>query len=330
MRIRYFYIVLLIIVFFVVFVFFWGKNTKNVTIHNETNKVNYINTNNIANKSNLAFINDDVFVYYCDICEKEGLYLRLNKDEKILIDTGDISNIIILDDWIYYIKTNYINDYGQYILYRSDFNGENRSIILKDVQDVHIIDGKIYYRKSYFALGGSKNIEMDDLGYIYVCDMNGENIQKLIEEKTNILSNMLVYENSIYYEIDNNIIQYNINSKNRKVILSFKDELKNKRFLICNDILLIKKNNKFIVYNLITEKEEKSIDNIGYVNFFTFDNNKVYFLKPDKTLNIYNLELNNIETFIYTGIQNYIQTYNSKHYVVSGDGIFCIEDIINN
>lgn len=104
---------------------------------------------------------------YYDMYPGGKLYrMDLDWSNKEYIDTL-ISRIHIKDGWIYYIRKG--SKINSIMRIKDDGNDKDLIISLEGVYQFHIVDDKIYYQDIY--------------GFLYRCDLNGENNEKVYDKE---------------------------------------------------------------------------------------------------------------------------------------------------
>jgi len=172
------------------------------------------NGNTSANIMNLGYValqGDWMYYYYqSNWTIKEGLY-KSTKDgkQRNKIESGRISSINVIGNWIYYIKAekdlNYPNkSIEKYSLYKIQVNGLRKTKLLEDCGFVNIIGSQIYYSIDtsieLFEKSGIEYPLIKDFGNIYRADLKNLNNRKLIKK------------NVLRYFINNNYLYYFKNS----------------------------------------------------------------------------------------------------------------------
>ena len=303
-------------------------NKKN----NEISEINTIGntTNNIINGGYMAKQGDWVYYYYSGGIFNigRGLYKSTidNKNTK-KITSGEISNINVIGNWIYYVKCiekkgpqgNIIKESN---LYKIKNDGTQNDIILKNCNFINIINNSIYYSVSVDSIGYEKNniknySLKNEVGYIYKANIDGSNKVKLVSKNTEFY---LITKQYIYYALDKGVYRINIDGTNEiKILLSEVSRLiedGNNIYYISNEI-----SSKGEIYKInydgdkilkIMDKQQQSIE-IGTVKnymFFISSNFDVYQINKDGSCKI------NISKQVPNGASN-LYTFNSDVFAYS-------------
>lgn len=201
----------------------------------ETNdEQNAVNT--IGNTSNNMILGGHVarqgsWIYYYrtggSLGIGEGLYKsKLDGNQEHRIISGNISNINVLGDWIYYVlaEKNRINGVAvnKYNLYKMKSDGSSQSLVLTDCYYINIINDAIYYMKYIDDMGyrkaGIKDYPLiNDNGKIYRSIIDGTQPKVLVNIKAR---KFVVSGDNIYYYDDTGIYKTSIDGLNTKKVIS--------------------------------------------------------------------------------------------------------------
>ena len=226
--------ILLIIIFLYIFVPF-----MNVEKNAEGNTISNINNDGLVCKA-------DENIFYSNFGGDWSLHqynMIAQRDEKLLSDYRGISNINVIDDWVYYISGNpgsicrinilnhkkqtltlkrYCKLYilGKYIyafesiegkpqkLYRMNLKGKFRKIIATNINSYfYIYKGLIYFSRA------------NDNYSLYSCDLNGRNLKKIIDKPVFCVG--IVDDSLCYYDYFHNVlIKSNLTGTSEKILFA--------------------------------------------------------------------------------------------------------------
>jgi Domain of unknown function (DUF5050) len=155
-----------------------GKADSNDDMMEDTNLA-FVQGNVIGNlyNSGIATIAED-YRYYAD---SEHLYASINGGESTIIDTGFITQLNAVEDYIYYLK--------DYQIWKSNFNGQEKEAIYRDHIQPSIL--LVYGDKIIFL--GSEDINAST--NLYIIDRDGDNLQQI---DTNVDS-FAVQDDTLFY-----------------------------------------------------------------------------------------------------------------------------------
>lgn len=186
---------------------------QSADLDNVINKIG--NTSeNIMNRGYVAKQGDWLFYFYQSPCAyKNGLFKStIDGKHRKRIDRGSISNINVVGNWIYYVKSEKNMAYPDNniiinSLYKIKTNGSQQTKLLDDCGFVTITGNQIYYcTDTAIELYDKANIAYplkDDLGNIYRADIKCPNNRVLV--KKNAFRYVINGNYLYYFNISNNI-----------------------------------------------------------------------------------------------------------------------------
>ena len=246
-------------------------------------------TNNIYNSGKLA--KQGEWLFYAKI-DENGLYrnkIDLTQEKKI--DTGNISNINVVDEWLYYTKSREKNSVIYWDLYRAKLDGSEKKKLLSNCSYLNIIKGKIYYTVDVDYVGLLEDNKIDfsknEIGNIYECNLNVEDCKLLVKRENSGF--LLVKEEYILYANDMKVYKYDFTSKNNSYIMDFF----NKIYLLDNDMYYFNDVNKAIYkYSIENDKFSKIIDLNDNVDEWVIVQNKIFYQngRGGNIINVINLD----------------------------------------
>ena len=135
--------------------------------------------------------------------------IDINGENSETILDGDVDNIIVTEEHIFYVNT-----FDKYSIYRYDLNTkENKKICSNICDKINLYNGYIYY------INCTDDLDWYGSGNIHKVDINGEKDEMVIDILTN---NIIVDNNNIYYileEYNHKISRFNIESNNIEDII---------------------------------------------------------------------------------------------------------------
>jgi len=308
---NYIFILFVIIVFIIIFILFLKNHSSdsNIRVKQQNNIGN--DTNNIAQNINIS-IQDD-FIYYSSL---DGLFrMRIDSNKVTKLDDGDIKNINVVGEWIYYVKSTDDNTSSGIIthfdLYRMTINGNKKDIIIKNAHNVNIVDDRIFYISGYGLTGKS---EINNNKSLIVSDLSGNNKKVIID---NDVDSMVLYDNYIYYVKNNDMFIYDLKKDEN---IPFIENIGLPYIINNNSIIYYDKNVKQIKQINCETKNIKIIisDVTNIVSLYSFDN-ILYYTDGNTHLYAYYLDENQLHKiskkagivlFYYDKI--YMLTYDNK------------------
>jgi len=211
---------------------------------NDMLKIKNIIGNNPINIKNEGYITKQGnYIYYYIMGRKflseNGLYVsKINKDgiiipqfgfNKIKLVSGDISNINVVDKFIYFLKYNKIINCN--VIYKYEIGKNKKNVIMKNCDFIYILNGIMYYLKY------EDNPSINKQGVICSLNLENNNFNQISDKKC---YNFTINEFKIYYTNKNGLFSQDLNHKNHSKILDF-----------IPDYYYIQENNiYFSIYNL--------------------------------------------------------------------------------
>ena len=161
-------------------------------------------------------IQDDYMFFY-QVSPNEGLYRsKLDGSDKTKLDSGFISDINVIDDKIYYIKTEFVRniqeeviDLYSYSLYSIDINGKDETKLIENCSQVYTTSDYIYYL-----------FEIDRIAYKYD--------KKPIPENQNYLYRYNIKDKTTELIVDKHIHSYRIDNDNVLFVTNEQDKIYSK------------------------------------------------------------------------------------------------------
>ena len=322
-KIILYFSVFVIIILFIIELFVvespFDKSYKKNTIGN--------NTNNIRNGGEFAMQGDWVYYYRIgeNIFDPTGLY-RQKKDgsQKTFIDSGEILDINVVGEWVYYIKMQE-KDYMLYYfdMYKIKLDGSNKKKLLNDVKNLNVINGKIIYEISLEYLGPleEKKIRFpkEKIGDIIVCDIDLKECETVITRQGKV-GFILVDKNFIYYRFNGMLYRYSLLSKKSEYI--FKIPIDCKDFYLYNDCFYYSDGNKIYEYNINNKTIDVLVDHVEHFIWLSVVDDKLFY-KESLTGNPYIsiVNLNNKEKYKIKGGFSKIYNFDNYPYVMDNDAL---------
>ena len=186
--------------------------------------VTVCDNNNILNDGYVSLVEDDIY-YYQENPVKGLFHSKIGNENKELLVNGEISNIIIKDDTIFYIsRTIDLAGISHSDLFQYNLTNATSSKILDNCSNVIINKEKIYFCKAIDTIGYKKNkVGIDnDTYYIYRMNLEGTNIEPVIKEFTGMGFEIL--GNYLFYAVDSDIFKKNLNNLDKNKELVFQQE----------------------------------------------------------------------------------------------------------
>lgn len=207
------------------------------------------------------------------------------------MDDGNISNINVVGQWIYYLKANdEIKSSGivtHFDLYRMMINGQHKQVIIKDAYNVNIIDDKIFYINGYGVTGIYNNNDNNINNSLIVSDLNGNNKQVIIKKD---VDSMVIEDNCIYYVSNDKMFVYDMDKKENTFLM---DEVSSLYIVNGKSIIFYDKKFKQLNEFIIDKKEIKNItNNVKNINSIYINNDILYYTDGNTRLFAYDLDKN--------------------------------------
>lgn len=267
-------------------------------------------TNNISNRGKVAVQGDWVYYYNADsnFLNPEGLY-RIRKDNSglALMDTGSISFINVVGDWVYYVKHTTAGKRITYsYLYKIKLDGSCKKKIADNASYVHVVDNKIYYSVSVDVLGGMDGIELnfpiDDIGNIYQCDLDGKECIKIASRKDGGFLHIL--NDYVYYNVGKHCYRMNLFDKKTEYVTDVAWHV-----IVSDDAIYYVSYDESTIfkYDIVQQTTSEIAKNVERVNYMIVINDKLYYRNGIgnslQVLDLYTLETD--ELFISGDIYSF-------------------------
>ncbi|MDP4144936.1 MAG: DUF5050 domain-containing protein [Bacillota bacterium] len=308
-----------------------SNNKKEVYVNGKNaNKVGN-STNNIMNGGKIA--RQGAYIYYSSDGRVFGLGKGLYrstidfKERKKLIG-GDISNINVLGDWVYYVITKYKNingiSVGQYQLYKIKNDGTCNTKILDNCWNVNVVGDTIYYKVDVDTMGYRKSETTNyplknQVGNIYSIKTDGS-------KKTKLAS-----RNAYYFIINGEYIFYSVIDSEEQGIYRVKLDGTEEVKISSNVTYSLIENNGFLYYTNdnsdnagIYKMKLDGSENIKLVdqqaNQITFLNDSLVYVTPN--FKAYKIKVGDTKAFKIADDAISIYTFNDLMFVYTGDTKF--------
>lgn len=317
MKKNYAIILFVLLVFIIVSIIILKNHNSDFTIRvKNPNRIGN-DTNNILQGIDIS-VQDD-YIYYSSI---DGLFrTKIDSNEKMILDYGEISDLNVVGQWVYYSKK--VNseriDSGilvYYDLYKITINGKHKQRVIKDVRNVNIINDKIFYINGYTVIGIDNSNNNDINNSLIVSDLNGNNKQTIIKKD---VDSMAIMDNYIYYESNGKMFVYDISKKQSELLMD-KLELYYIYIVNGNNIIFYDDIDKQINEFIFDKKEIKNIANDVIRPYSMFvNNNTLYYTDSNRRLFAYDLDTN--QKYEIDKGHGEVLFYYDKMYLLTGDNL---------
>lgn len=275
--------------------FFFGcSNSMNKLINSPIN-IHGNNTNNILNGGLVAQQGEWVYYYYPGniFGIGEGLYKSKrdgSKKEKII--SGNVSNINVIGEWIYYVISEG-SPIEQQNLFKVKTNGSENILIQENCSNINAIKDRIFYSVFVDDIKYQKEAISDypykgENGNIYSMGVDGNKKVKLVSKNT---YGFLISSGSIFYSDGNGIYKTDLYGRNEIKILSGRVT----DYVVNNNYLYYVENEKIIRMNLLTKNSKIITTSSRRILTFIPYKNNIFFITNDSMLHKINNDGSNIK-----------------------------------
>jgi len=154
--------------------------------------------------------------------EKNALFIDNGDGKPQKIVGGDISDINIIGDWIYYVKNNkkLLRSINVWDLYRANVSTGRSERVIRNCGNVNIIGDTIYYMVHYDYIGYHENGigRYDPKGidrFIYTASLDGKDQKCLFATSVKCF---YISDKQIYYlDLDSNLYCMNIKGEKQRL-----------------------------------------------------------------------------------------------------------------
>jgi hypothetical protein len=244
-------------------------------------------TNNIFNHGRMA--KQDGWIYYS--LNDDGLYIsKEDGSNKTKIVSGDIIDINVIGEWIYYVKVYESKGIYYDDVYKIKLDGTKKERIKENCVNLNIINDKLYCTVNAGWLGELEDrkikFPIEDIGIIYQCDLEGKNCEKIVERNNSGL--FLIKDNDLFYSNDKKLYNYNLLDKTTNCITDFPRHmyLSNNTLYYLDEKTLNGKEKHFYKYDLNTKQiSEVVIVKDGILNDMVIYDNKIIYANGQGSTN---------------------------------------------
>ncbi|HDK7157364.1 TPA: DUF5050 domain-containing protein [Clostridium botulinum] len=252
--------------------------------------------NTIGNSINNPWVaEDEKYLYFLcsEYMDASAIYKVDKKTSKSykLSDEEELHNLNVLNNKIYYLKTEENPDYNsenndetdEYIhnLYVMNTDGKNNKKLITDTANYIVTENYIYYTN------------VTDTAKLYRCDLTGGNKTKISNEPVglfNICGDKIIYntfhdmyENFLSVAIYGNIHIMNLDGSNNKILTN------NEAFSFISEkdgIYYINKSDNNKIYKVTLDGKNQKISNVSAESINISSNGTIYYRNLSDTTNI--------------------------------------------
>ncbi len=218
------------------------------------------NTN--SNISNGGFVAEaDGWVYFVDQEDFDKFY-KTNGDQVVKLTDDRVSNINVVEDWIFYIN---ISDQNK--VYRMKTDGSKKEDLGFRSVNIMVEDGWIYFTNA------------GDNRRIYRARVNGKDVEKITEKRA--INFNLFKEDIIFYELNTGHVYKVPKEKGREVLIN--DSVTVSRLIVDNNWIYCatRNDNNFEIYKMDLDGQnlQKAVEDFTHLTSqFAVFNDSIYFV----------------------------------------------------
>jgi hypothetical protein len=287
------------------------------------NKINVAGNNSI----NIQYAGRVAYQEPYLVFSKNGLCLsKDNGQEYNKILNGYMLSINVIDDWIYFVQiesktVKWFSKVDVYTLYKCKTDGSKKTKIIDDCGTALVYKDTIYYTKHIDFMGYShadpdidseKMLIESNTGYLFSCDLNGNNEVKLTNEP---IYDFCLDGNYIYYT------SYNAASSRPSPLKRINIDTKETESLLINNITCFCIENEDIYFsdgynvskfNINTQESIKILSTEAQIKSFVYKNGDVVFRNVFDEIYCFSNKTNKITDLNVSG--EFIYIFNNDVY----------------
>lgn len=291
----------------------------------------------------MYFVKEESYFMHDD----RGLYKsNINGTNELKLVSGNISNINVVGNKIYYVLEEYISrtknegvDLCTYSLYSCNLDGSNKVKIVENCDNVIITSDYAYYVSyvDFIAYKYDDKQIPSNFGYLYRFDFNSKKSEELVKQQVKYYQ----LENDSLYFTDGNykIYKMDLTDKNKKIteIYSENGSEEINKFIVLDDFVKICYDNQVASLDIKSNEKKIIFNNLNEIingNNYVIIDNDLYYISSENFVCKLNCETNKLEQLhqIDSEMTNGIlYLHNESCYLYCDENIpICINDKIHN